>query len=64
MQRVITLFILIFLSAQTIAQETSPIRQKVQEAMMSDIRTGEDKARDIYRKPGLVLEFFGLEENA
>jgi predicted methyltransferase len=63
MQRVVTLFVLFFLSAQTVAQESSPIQQKVQEAMMSDIRSGEDKARDIYRKPDLVLEFFGLEED-
>ena len=32
-------------------------------AMASDIRTDEERARDIYRKPAQVLEFFGLEND-
>jgi predicted methyltransferase len=63
MRRVFTILILLFLSAQIIAQELSPIRQKIQDAMASDIRTEEDKARDIYRKPDQVLEFFSLNED-
>ena len=63
MHRVFTILILFLLSAQIIAQEQSTIRQKVQDVMASDIRTEEDKARDIYRKPDLVLEFFGLKED-
>ena len=63
MRRVFTILILFFLSAQIIAQEQSPIRQKVQDVMANDIRTEEDKARDIYRKPDQVLEFFSLKED-
>lgn len=63
MRRVFTILILLLLSAQIISQEQSPIRQKVQDAMASEIRPEEDKARDIHRKPDLVLEFFGLKED-
>lgn len=63
MRVVFTLVVLFSLSVLAIAQEQSSIREKVQEAMASDIRTAEDKARDIYRKPDQVLEFFGLQED-
>ncbi|MGK0299104.1 MAG: putative methyltransferase [Gammaproteobacteria bacterium] len=63
MRHVFTILILLFLSVQIIAQEQSPILQKAQDAMASEIRSEEDKVRDIYRKPDQVLEFFGLKDD-
>jgi predicted methyltransferase len=40
-----------------------PATQAIQEAMNSDIRSAEDRGRDIYRKPAEVLTFFGLESD-
>lgn len=58
---IVVLLALAIHSVQLFAQ--APIREQVQAAMASDIRTDQDKARDIYRKPDQVLEFFGLEED-
>jgi len=60
MRHLLTVFSLLFFSASLIAQ---PIANQIREAMSSDIRTDQDKARDIYRKPDQVLTFFGLEED-
>ncbi len=41
----------------------SPIAQKIQAAIHSEVRSDADKARDENRKPVQTLEFFGLEED-
>jgi predicted methyltransferase len=41
----------------------SPMGQKIQAAVDSDIRTAAEKERDANRKPRETLEFFGLREN-
>lgn len=58
-----SLSLLALASLQSAAQPSSAIQQKVELAMDSEIRTAEDKARDIYRKPAKVLDFFGLEDD-
>lgn len=60
MRRSVILSLFIFLSTGLHAQDIS---QQVREAMASDIRSAEDKARDQYRKPDEVLAFFGLESD-
>lgn len=55
----ILIVVLSILSFSTQAQT----RQQVEQAMASDIRNEADKARDQYRKPAQVLEFFGLEDD-
>jgi len=62
MRRLVPIFILLTFCVHSL-QAQAPIRQQVQAAMASDIRTEQDIARDIYRKPDQVLEFFGLEED-
>ena len=57
-----TVFALVLLTSSLFAQN-SAIGDKVLTAMASDIRPAEDKARDIYRKPDQVLEFFRLEDD-
>ena len=44
-------------------QPPSPLQQAVFEAMQSEIRTDEERARDRNRQPAQVLEFFRLEED-
>lgn len=60
MRHLLTLLSFSLLSTTLYAQD---IQQQVQQAMASDIRTAEDKARDPYRKPDQVLAFFGLEND-
>ena len=60
MRQILIIFTITFLSTNLFAQD---IRQEVQRAMASDIRTAEDRARDQYRKPDEVLAFFGLESD-
>jgi predicted methyltransferase len=49
--------------AQFAPQPLSPIGQKIESAMKSDMRTPEEKARDAERKPRQTLEFFGLADD-
>jgi predicted methyltransferase len=57
------LILLSSLCSSLYAQPEASIQQQVSMAMASDIRTDEERARDIYRKPVQVLEFFGLEND-
>lgn len=41
----------------------SPMGQKIEAALKSDIRTADDRARDDDRKPRQTLEFFGLKDD-
>jgi len=49
--------------AQFTPPPLSPIGQKIEAAMKSDIRTAEEKSRDAERKPRQTLEFMGLQDN-
>jgi len=41
----------------------TPFQQRVIEAMQGDIRTPEERARDVNRMPAEILEFFRMREN-
>ena len=43
--------------------DPTPFQERVIEAMQSDIRTAEDRARDANRIPAEVLAFFGMRED-
>lgn len=50
-------------SAQYRPPELTPVQQKIQKAMQSDIRTDAEKARDRNRNPIRTLDFFGLKDD-
>jgi predicted methyltransferase len=49
--------------AQFAPPPLSPLGQKIEAAMKSDIRTAEEKDRDEERKPRQTLEFLGLKDD-
>lgn len=49
--------------AQMGQEKLSPMGEKIEAAMKSDIRTAEEKGRDEERRPRETLEFFGLKDN-
>ena len=49
--------------AQFMPEKLTPMAEKIEAAMKSDIRTAEEKARDGERKPRQTLEFFGLRDD-
>jgi len=51
------------LATAALAQEPSPLQQKLEAALDSDIRTPEEKARDAERKPIEVLQFMRLRDD-
>lgn len=52
----------VFLSSQLMAADSAATRNKIEQALSSSIRDAAETARDANRKPGEVLEFFGLED--
>ncbi|MEX2366020.1 MAG: hypothetical protein WD601_05405 [Pseudohongiellaceae bacterium] len=60
MRQLIITFTLLVFSVALVAQ---PVADQVRETMGSDIRSAEEKARDVHRKPDQVLTFFGLEDD-
>jgi len=52
----------VFLSSQLMAADSAATRNKIEQALSSSIRDVAETARDANRKPGEVLEFFGLED--
>jgi predicted methyltransferase len=48
--------------AATVAVETAPT-MTLSEAVASDLRSDEEKARDVWRNPAGTLEFFGVESD-
>ena len=65
-QSLLTLGLLLFIgqaAAQFQQPELTPVQQKIQAAIQSDIRSAEDKDRDGDRLPLQTLTFFGLEED-
>ena len=49
--------------AQFMPEKLTPLGEKIEAAMKSDIRTAEEKDRDAERKPRQTLEFFGLKDD-
>jgi predicted methyltransferase len=49
--------------AQFMPEKLSPMGEKIEAAIKSDIRTAEEKERDRERKPRQTLEFFGLQDD-
>lgn len=49
--------------AQFMPEKLSPLGEKIEAAVKSDIRSADEKARDAERKPRQTLEFFGLKED-
>ena len=47
----------------SLAADPAATRAKIDMALQGDIRSEAEVARDANRKPGEVLEFFGLEDN-
>lgn len=49
--------------SQTTLAASSEIKEKIQAAMASDLRTAEETSRDKNRKPVETLSFFGLQDD-
>lgn len=49
--------------AQFMPEKLTPMGEKIEAAMKSDIRSAEEKARDAERKPRQTLEFLGLRDD-
>jgi predicted methyltransferase len=50
-------------NAQFMPEKLTPMGEKIEAAMKSDIRPVEDTSRDAERKPRQTLEFFGLKDD-
>jgi predicted methyltransferase len=57
------LLVAVAAQAQFMPEKLTPLGEKIEAAMKSDIRTAEEKARDAERKPRQKLEFMGLRED-
>ena len=53
----------VLLSSQLMAADSAATRKKIEQALTGSIRDAAETARDANRKPGEVLEFFGLEDD-
>lgn len=53
----------VLLSSQLMAADSAETRNKIEQALTGSIRDAAETARDANRKPGEVLEFFGLEDD-
>jgi predicted methyltransferase len=53
----------VLLSTQLMAADSAATRNKIEQALTGSIRDAAETARDANRKPGEVLEFFGLEDD-
>jgi predicted methyltransferase len=49
--------------AQFRPEQLTPLGQKIETALKSDVRPAEDKVRDEERRPRQTLEFFGLRDD-
>jgi predicted methyltransferase len=63
--RNLVLAVALLSSSASFAQPANPtpFQQRVIEAMQGDIRTAEERARDVNRMPAEVLEFFGMRDD-
>ena len=53
----------VLLSSQLMAADSAATRNKIEQALTGSIRDAAETARDANRKPGEVLEFFGLKDD-
>ena len=53
----------VLLSSQLMAADSAATRNKIEQALTGSIRDAAETARDANRRPGEVLEFFGLEDD-
>ena len=53
----------VLLSSQLMAADSTATRNKIEQALTGSIRDAAETARDANRKPGEVLEFFGLKDD-
>jgi predicted methyltransferase len=53
----------VLLSTQLMAADSAATRNKIEQALTGSIRDAAETARDANRKPGEVLEFFGLKDD-
>jgi predicted methyltransferase len=58
---VASLLVTVALQAQSAAP--TPFQQRVMAAMQGEIRTPEERARDVHRMPAEILEFFRMRED-
>jgi predicted methyltransferase len=61
----LTVVALLFIGSALSAQPANPtpLQQRVIAALQGDIRTPEERARDVNRMPAEILEFFGMRED-
>ena len=53
----------VLFSSQLMAADSAETRNKIEQALTGSIRDAAETARDANRRPGEVLEFFGLEDD-
>ena len=53
----------VLFSSQLMAADSAETRSKIEQALTGSIRDAAETARDANRRPGEVLEFFGLEDD-
>jgi predicted methyltransferase len=67
MRHLISFICLALFTQQALAQfqppQLTPVQQKIQQLLQSDIRTPEEKARDRERNAVVTLGFFGIQED-
>lgn len=63
MKKLIVALAGVCISSQVLAADPAATRAKIEANLSSDIRDAAEVARDANRKPGEVLEFFGLEDD-
>lgn len=63
MKRIIFVLASVFLSNSLYAADVAATRASIESNLQSNLRDATETARDANRKPGEVLEFFGLRDN-
>ena len=63
MRKILICIVSVLLSTQLMAADSAATRNKIEQALTGSIRDAAETARDANRKPGEVLEFFGLEDD-
>ena len=64
MQRYLAILLTIGMSTQTYASDFSPVKATLEKALVAEVRTDKERARDRNRKPIDTLEFFELREDS
>ena len=63
MRKILICIVSVLLSTQLMAADSAATRNKIEQALTGSIRDAAETARDANRRPGEVLEFFGLEDD-